>query len=412
MVIFFFSLLRQLEVWLHQHIFKVGWLVTKNYQTTTILYYTFFLPGVALYEFIIWLIAGLLDVRVERSFNLPEKQEIGELRLNFVKLSRRTTPYKASIINVSPLLFGIVITWFIANNVIRVQDSLSLMNDGTLNNLGDTISQLTQQPDFWLWIYLLFTITNTMMPDRGVIRVWLRGGSIVIIVLGLIFVFGANTLVNDEIFTPFVRGLNTLSGVFAFMIALNVFAVALLALVENTIEYITGDSATFKDGKMITMTREEAKAMRLQLRQKELQTRQQQKRAPLLAGPPSIYKLEFPVPAAPGENEPLTQRASAIVEPSDKPLVIEPPSRQRDEPRIITGIARQNRDENVEEVDEINTEKENRFVINTPRTLGNFNEEDDDEEEEFEDLDDEDFEDDEEDEDDEAMTYEDFEDPA
>ena len=138
-----------------------------------------------------------------------------------------------------------------------------------------------------------------MMPDRGVIRVWLRGGSIVIIVLGLIFVFGANTLVNDEIFTPFVRGLNTLSGVFAFMIALNVFAVALLALVENTIEYITGDSATFKDGKMITMTREEAKAMRLQLRQKELQTRQQQKRAPLLAGPPSIYKLEFPVPAAP-----------------------------------------------------------------------------------------------------------------
>ncbi|MEQ8673385.1 MAG: hypothetical protein RLP44_02970 [Aggregatilineales bacterium] len=401
MVIFFFSLLRQLEVWLHQHIFKVGWLVTKNYQTTTILYYTFFIPGVALYEFVIWLIAGLLNVRAERSFNLPEKQEIGELRLNFVKLSRKTTPYKAAIINISPLIFGIAIIWFVANYVINIQDALSLMNDGTLNNLDESIRQLTLKPDFWLWIYIMFTVTNTMMPDQGVIRLWLRGGAFVIIALGVIFLFGANTLVNDEIFSPFISGLNALSSVFAFMIALNVFGVAILAIIENTIEWITGDSATFKDGKMITLSREEAKAMRLQQRQKDLQLRQQQKRSSLTAGPPSVYKLELPIPAAPGESEPLTQRPTRIISSTDEPLVIEPPSRQREEPRIITGIARPSREE---EATEAKPDKE-RFVINTPRSNIDVDEVDED---------DGDFEDDEDTgtEDDETLSYEDFEDPA
>ena len=398
LVIFFFSLLRQLEVWLHQHIFKVGWLVTKNYQTTTILYYTFFLPGVALYEFVIWLIAGLLNVRAERSLSLPEKQEIGELRLNFVKLSRKTTPYKAALINISPLIFGIAIIWFVANYVISIQDALSVMNDGTLNNLDDSIRQLTSKSDFWLWIYVLFTVTNTMMPDQGVIRVWLRGGAFVIIALGIIFLFGANTLVNDEIFSPFISGLNALSGVFAFMIALNVFAVALLAIIENSIEWITGDSATFKDGKMITLSREEAKALRLQQRQKDLQLRQQQKRAPLLAGPPSIYKLELPIPAAPGESEPVTQRPTMIVSPDDKPLVIEPPSRQRDEPRIITGIARPTRDEDPAEAQ---PDKE-RFVINTPRSSAFIDEEEEDFDDDYDTGT----------EDDETLSYEDFEDPA
>ncbi len=82
--------MRRLERWLHQHIFKVGWLLTKNLQTTTILYYTFFLPGVVLHEFIYWLFAGFINVRAERAIAWPEAQAIAELRLNFIRLARNT----------------------------------------------------------------------------------------------------------------------------------------------------------------------------------------------------------------------------------------------------------------------------------------------------------------------------------
>jgi hypothetical protein len=76
-VVALFAILRWLERSLHQRIFKVGWLLSKNSQTTTILYYTFFLPGVALHELVLWLVAGFLDVRAERAIAWPQKQEIG-----------------------------------------------------------------------------------------------------------------------------------------------------------------------------------------------------------------------------------------------------------------------------------------------------------------------------------------------
>ena len=102
---------------MHQHIFKVGWLLTQNYETTTILYYTFFLPGIILHEVIYWLVAGLLDVRAERSIKWPEKQEIGELRLNFVQLARRTGRIQRAIISSAPLIIGLVIVWLMATNI-------------------------------------------------------------------------------------------------------------------------------------------------------------------------------------------------------------------------------------------------------------------------------------------------------
>jgi len=84
-------LLRQLERWLHQHIFKVGWLFTKSFQTTTTLYYAFFLPGIFLNELVRWMVAALLDIRAERTFEWPQQQDIGELKLNFIRIQPKAT---------------------------------------------------------------------------------------------------------------------------------------------------------------------------------------------------------------------------------------------------------------------------------------------------------------------------------
>ena len=64
--------LGDLRRWLQQHVFKVGWLLTKNLQTTTILFYTLFLPGVILNQFVTWMAAGILNVRAERAIRGPK----------------------------------------------------------------------------------------------------------------------------------------------------------------------------------------------------------------------------------------------------------------------------------------------------------------------------------------------------
>jgi hypothetical protein len=327
--------LRQIERWLHQHIFKVGWLVLKDFQRTTLLYYTFFLPGVIINQLVYWLMAGVLDVRAERAIRLPEKQEIGELKLNFIKLSKKASPARVSIITITPFLAGLFFILFAMNNIFQVNVAFADF-DGTLDSVLRAIGRITSAPDFWLWAYLLFTVANTMMPDFKQIR----GLRIIFTILGVVmlvlFVIG----VGDEIASAAITGpiltiLNTLSGAFAFVIILDVVAVGILALIENSIEYLTGDSATFKNGKMIAMTREQVVASRNQERQKRMQSLKEPKQLSPLAGAPSIYKLPFPIPGAPGV-EPITSVPSAILSAPPPPPALDKRTVTREEPKVIT----------------------------------------------------------------------------
>jgi hypothetical protein len=300
-----FIMFRQMERWLHQHIFKVGWLMTRNYQTTTILYYTFFLPGVILHEVIYWLVAGILNVRAEMTITWPEKQEIGELKLNFVKLSNRVETYKKNIISLAPLIVGLLLIWHIANNVFRINDIMQTMSSGAISAVGAGISQLTSTPDFWLWFYLLFTISNTMFPTLGKeIQGWKSVAGVVAIITIAMGIIGLTNVAIANVAIPIGQFLGVLQEILLLLIIANILMVLILGLIEYIIENITGHSATFRKGKMITMTRAEALAERAiddERERKRLSAKPQRNEA-ADGGVPSIYKLSFPVPGAPSKD--------------------------------------------------------------------------------------------------------------
>jgi len=300
--------LRWLETWLHQHIFKVGWLTTKDFQTTTILYYTFFLPGVVLYEIMYWLAAGLLNVRSQSEISWPKPQEIGELKLNFVKVAPRTSPVRVAIIETIPLITGLLLVWYIANNVFELPLVLDTLvpedTPVTMQSLGAAFAQLVLTPDFWLWFYLAFTVSNTMIPDLSEFRGYRTVGIVVgVVALALVLLGLGSAVVLDFLGGPVATILNTLSSIFTVIIAINVFMVGVLSAIENTIEWITGDSADFRNGKMITMTREERMDRRMREIEKQRQARERRKRDTITdaSGPPSIYRKPLPVPGGPGD---------------------------------------------------------------------------------------------------------------
>src|SRR5690349_736728 len=135
-----FILLRRIERWLHQHIFKVGWLLTQNYQTTTILYYTIFLPGVVLHELVYWLAAGMMNVRADRAIKWPEAQEVGELKLNFVQINPKASVLRKAIISIAPLLVGLVSIWYIAANIFDITAVFRQMSTGNLRDVAAGIN--------------------------------------------------------------------------------------------------------------------------------------------------------------------------------------------------------------------------------------------------------------------------------
>lgn len=331
--------LRRLERWLHQHIFKVGWLVTKQYQTTTILYYAFFLPGIILYELVYWVAAGFMNVRADRAIAWPEKQEIGELKLGFIKLAKNVGQFPLAVISTVPLVVGLAAVAFIATNRLNFPGFVASMGGGMLDEVSAAFGKLVSAPDFWIWIYLVFAISNTMWPDVSKLRGWR------IILIGLavagavLIVIGAgNRVIVDTLSGPVTNALNSFSGTLAVIIGIDLFVVAVLGTIEALIERFTGDSATFKNGKMITMRREEL----LKQQTAERATARQQRvaaRAPALpAGPPSIYTMALPIPGAPGK-EAVTRDEGVIISKPQTPAISAPstPAVARTTPAVIPG---------------------------------------------------------------------------
>lgn len=319
---------------MHQHIFKVGWLITKSFQTTTILYYTFFLPGVFLHELSYWLAAGILNVHAKGSIQWPEPQEIAELDLSFVEISRNITPVKLALITLAPIAAGLFSVWFIANNILNFSAFFNTLSTGELTDVATAFRGLASAPDFWLWIYLLFTISNTMIPKLSN----LRGLRVILIAMGVavvfLFIIGAgNQVIFGTLAEPVSQALGVLTGTFAIIILINLFFVVVLGTIEAIIERITGDSATFRRGKLVAMTRQELIEQRRRQSRREaraLQSRNESRTARSL----SIYSRELLVPGPPG-TEPVTQSSTVIVETPETPAL--PRRDDRAGPELITG---------------------------------------------------------------------------
>lgn len=327
-------MLRGLEVWLHQHIFKVGWLLTKQLQTTTILYYAFFLPGIFLNQATFWLAAGFLNVRADSTLKWPEPQEIGELKLDFVRLAKSVDPIRLAIISTVPLLVGLVLIGHIANNVLNIPTFIQDVGSGSIRDFSTAVQRFTLTPDFWLWVYLAFAIANTMIPDMQLLRGWrILGIALGVGVAILVLLGAADEVILSALAGPVTDILNGLAAVFAIIIGLDLFAVVFLGSIEALIERVSGDSATFRDGKMVTMRREEMRAERA----KALTARPKEGEAKKVLPKPklgSVYGLSLPIPGPPGK-EPYTPSSASIISPAPLPPGASLNTPERSTPAVV-----------------------------------------------------------------------------
>ncbi len=304
---------RQIERWLHQHIFKAGWLLSDSFQVTTILYYILFLPGIVLHEATLWLAAGLLNARAERSIGFPEAQAIGELRLNFIRLAEDTGRAKRLIIRLCPVAAGMAALWAIAAHVFRWEELLGLAAEGSLDSLIAALSSLTGIADLWLWFYLAFVIANTMFPTLAGRSDRREKALVLVTAPALTFIAWR---LGGEANPAIAREIEALLGGLALVVAqitlVNAVAVAALGTVEALAERASKRSATFRDGKMLTMSRQEARQFKSA---QGRESREPDKAQPKSASAPSlnsIYELRLPIPGPPG-REPVSRSAVAVV---------------------------------------------------------------------------------------------------
>jgi len=270
------------------------------------------LPGIALHELTLWLAAGLLRVRAECALRFPEDRDISELRLSLIRLAPHTSYFKSFLISLSPLATGLAALWAISATLFPASVITALAMPGGIKELAAAIRSLTTTADFWLWLYIVFTIANRSFPALP-LNLTTRWKSIVFVALpALCFVLWRTSLVANPAIALGIEGLlRGLTLIIAQITLLNMCCVLALGALEAVIERFTSRSATFRDGRMITLVGGEtapAPAGQTQERQKAVKTPPARQTAPAT----SIYDLKLPIPGPPG-REPVSRQAVAVV---------------------------------------------------------------------------------------------------
>ncbi len=272
-------LLIYVEKWIHSHLYGVGWVLTNNKKSATALYYVLLFPGVFVHEFTQYLVAGALNVRIKRVLAWPEAQEDGTLRLNFVQIQEAMW-FQAAIIGAAPLFAGLSLIWLISNHILNLENVLQALTTADITVIGPALQEVGSTPDFYLWLYLMFAISNAMLPtpaDR-------EGWPLVLLLFACIVVFlvviGVGEVLLETFTGPVAHGVELLTTAFVTVLMVEIPSIVVISASEELLERLMHRKFEYSQ------------------RPSRETTRQPGSSAPLPpdAPLPSIYNLHLPIP--------------------------------------------------------------------------------------------------------------------
>ncbi len=228
-----------LKRWISAHVQGVAFLLTSNPRAAIWVYWVLFLPGTFLHEFSHWLTAKLLWVKTG-SFSLwPRPKKGGELQMGAVQVEV-SDPFRHSIIGVAPLIFGSLAILLIGQFELALDQLGQALLSGDLTVLAQAVAQTLAVPDVWLWLYLVFAISNAMLPSSSDRESWRT----VLIYLGLTLALALGLGLNPGL-SPQLRQIGQaiityLLLAFVMTIAVDLFFILIIAGIELIITQMSG----------------------------------------------------------------------------------------------------------------------------------------------------------------------------
>lgn len=225
--------------WLHREIQWVLLLITRRPNATVGLFSLLFFPGVLLHEFSHFLMANFLQVRTGHFSLLPELTPDRKLRLGYVE-TEQADILRDALIGAAPLLSGGLAVAYLGTGPLGFVPLAAYAAQGDWVGFWDGLFRLPQQPDFWVWFYLAFTISSTMLPSASDRRGWLPIALVLVVTLALALLAGAGPWMLENIAPHFNRVLRAVAMVFGVSLALHIALLLPFRLLRALIEKITG----------------------------------------------------------------------------------------------------------------------------------------------------------------------------
>jgi hypothetical protein len=231
-----------LQRWIHRHLHGVSLLLTGRMAWATILYAIILFPGVVLHELSHWLMAKLLGVRTGHLSLLPQQKADGSIQLGYVEYykGRDLGPIRETLVGGAPLIAGTAVILVLGLRVFRVEALAAAIQVGDVDGLILSLSQMIGASDFFIWLYLLFAISNAMMPSASDRRAW-PGFLLILAVFGLaLYLLDLQHVLWSELAGPVAIVFGYLGLAFALTIGTDIAFMTLIYLIEYVVGRLKG----------------------------------------------------------------------------------------------------------------------------------------------------------------------------
>ena len=224
---------------LHREIQSCFLLLTRRAELSIALFSLLFLPGVLLHELSHFLMARMLGVATGRFSLLPQPMPNGRLQLGYVETAR-TDIFRDALIGASPLLAGGIFVALVG--VYRM--GLGALWEALLSGDGQVFRMATaailEKSDFWVWFYLTFTVSSTMLPSTSDRRAWLPLGLIVVVLLSLVLLAGAGLWLISNLAPALNTALRALAGVLGISVLVHLVLLPPIWMARRLLNKLTG----------------------------------------------------------------------------------------------------------------------------------------------------------------------------
>jgi hypothetical protein len=231
----FFVLQRRL----HIEIQATFLLLTRRVDISLALFSILFLPGVLLHEVSHYLTAHMLGVRTGGISLFPRPLDDGRLQMGYVETAK-TDVLRDALIGLAPLLAGGIFVAYVGLIRLDLAVLWERIAMGATTDWYQGVVYLVTQPDFWIWFYLLFVVSSTMMPSRSDRRAWLPVLLIGVVILALSLLAGAGPWMLENL-APYVnQALGAVAIVLGISLAVHLVLVVPFYLLRKVLERLTG----------------------------------------------------------------------------------------------------------------------------------------------------------------------------
>jgi len=225
--------------WINRHLQGFGLLLLGDNDRATLLYFVLLLPGILIHELSHWVAAKLLGVRTGKISFGPSNRHGNQMRLGSVTVAR-TDPFRASLIGVAPLISGSLAILIIGQLILGLGGFGKVLLNGEWGQVWESLLAHFRAPDFWLWLYLIFAVSNAMLPSESDREPW-RPVLIFMSLVALIFYLtGWVRQVPEVLATASLTGLSYLAYTFSLTVVVDAIFIALIAIFEAVVSRLAG----------------------------------------------------------------------------------------------------------------------------------------------------------------------------